>query len=79
MKIDDTIRDGKLQYDINREGGGWSNWPSPQEKLPSKSPALLGLKYFMNTEKKLSNCLMIVLKLYLKLNTKQNIEKDSKY
>ena len=58
---------------------GGSNWPSPQEKLPSKSPALSGLKYFRNNEKKLLNCLIIVLKLYLKLNTKQNMEKDSKY
>ena len=29
------------------KGGGVSNWPLPQEKLPSKSPALLGLKLIM--------------------------------
>ena len=29
----------------------------------------------MNHEKKLLNCLMIILELYLKLNTKQNTEK----
>ena len=28
----------------------------------------------MNHEKKLSNCLMIILELYLKLNTEQNTE-----
>ena len=28
------------------------------------------LKHFTNHEKKLSNCLMIILELYLKLNTK---------
>ena len=33
----------------------------------------------MNHEKKLSNCLMIILELYLKLNTKQNTENVSKY
>ena len=33
----------------------------------------------MNHEKKLSNCLMIILKLHLKLNTKQNMEQDTKY
>ena len=36
------------------------------------------LKHFTNHEKKLSNCLMIILKLYLDLNIKQNMEKDSK-
>ena len=33
----------------------------------------------MNHEKKLSNCLMIILELYLKLNTEQNTENVSKY
>ena len=37
------------------------------------------LKDFTNHEKKLSNGLIIILKLHLKLNTKQNIEKDLKY
>ena len=33
----------------------------------------------MNHEEKLSNCLMIILELYLKVNTNQNMEKFSKY
>ena len=33
----------------------------------------------MNHEKKLSNCLMIILKLYLWLNIDQFMEKDAKY
>ena len=33
----------------------------------------------MNHEKKLSNGLMVILELYLKLNTKQNLEKGSNY
>ena len=37
------------------------------------------LKHFINHDKKLSSCFMIVLGLYLKLNTKQNIKKVSKY
>ena len=37
------------------------------------------LKNFANHEKKLSICLMIILEFYLKLNTKQNMEKISKY
>ena len=37
------------------------------------------LKYFMKGMKKLSNFLMNILKLYLRLNLKQNIEKDSRY
>ena len=40
---------------------------------------ILKLKPFMNHKKMLSNCLMNILKFYLKLNTKQNMEKDSKY
>ena len=37
------------------------------------------LKHMTNHEKKLSNCLMIILELYLKLNTEQNMDKVSKY
>ena len=37
------------------------------------------LKHFINQEKKFSNCLMIILQLYLKVNTKQNMEKVSTY
>ena len=37
------------------------------------------LKNFMNHEKKLSDCLIITLELYLKLNTKQIMEKVAKY
>ena len=37
------------------------------------------LKHLTNYEKKLSNCLTIILELHLKLNTKQNMEKVSKY
>ena len=33
----------------------------------------------MNPEKKLSNCLMIILKLRLRLNINQFMEKDLKY
>ena len=37
------------------------------------------LKYCRKHKKKLSNCLIIILQLYLRLNLKQNMEKDSKY
>ena len=37
------------------------------------------LKHFPYHKKKLSNCLIIILKLYLKPNPKQNMEQDSKY
>ena len=37
------------------------------------------LKHFTNQEEKVSNYLMIILDLYLKLNAKQNMEKDKKY
>ena len=37
------------------------------------------LKHFTNHEKNFSRYLMAVLKLYLKLNSKQIIQKNSKY
>ena len=37
------------------------------------------LNCFMNHEKLLLNYLINILQLYLRLNTKQNMEKDSKY
>ena len=36
-------------------------------------------KYFTDHNKRLIHCLMIIPKLYLKLNIKQNMEKRSKY
>ena len=37
------------------------------------------LKHFTNPEKKLSDFLMTILELYLKLNTNQNMENFSNY
>ena len=37
------------------------------------------LEVFMNQEKKFSNFIIIMLKLHLKLSTKQNMERDLKY
>ena len=34
------------------------------------------MNHFMNQEKKLSNCLMIILKLHLRVNVDQSMEKD---
>ena len=45
----------------------------------SKKVQRIILKYFAKQVEKLSNCLMIVLQLYLGLNMKQNMENDSKY
>ena len=45
----------------------------------SKKVQQIFLKYFAKKGEKLSNCLMIVLQLYLGLNMKQNMENDSKY
>ena len=47
-----------------------------RDKSEEQNVAKKILKHFTNHEKKLSNCLMIILKLYLKLNRKQNMEKD---
>ena len=41
--------------------------------------AINNMKNFMNHKKNLSNCLTSVFELCLKLNTKQNVEKFSKY
>ena len=45
----------------------------------SKKVQRIILKYFAKQVEKLSNCLTIVLQLYLGLNMKQNMENDSKY
>ena len=45
----------------------------------SKKVQRIILKYFAKQVEKLSNCLMIVLQLYLGINMKQNMENDSKY
>ena len=37
------------------------------------------IKFFTNHQKKLSNCLMIILKLHLRLNIDKFIENDLKY
>ena len=36
------------------------------------------LKHLANHKKKIANCVMIILELYLRLNTKQNTDKVSK-
>ena len=46
------------------------------EKPEDQKSTLKISKHFTNHEKKLSNCLVIILELYLNLNTKQNMEKD---
>ena len=47
-------------------------------KSEDQKSALKILKHFTSHGKKLSNCLMIILQLYMKLNIKQNMEKVSK-
>ena len=49
------------------------------KKSEDQKNAIKLLKHFTNHEKKLSNCLVIILELHLKLNTKQNMEKVSKH
>ena len=49
------------------------------EKPEDQKNAIKILKHFTNHDKKLSNYLIIILELYLNLNTKQNMEKDWKY
>ena len=48
-------------------------------KSEEQKSALENLNCFTNHEKLLLNCLMIILQLYLRLNTKQNMEKVLKY
>ena len=49
------------------------------EEQKAKTNNIKQLKHFINNKKKLSNCFIIILELYLKWNTKQNMEKASKY
>ena len=48
-------------------------------KSEEQKSALGNLNCFTNHEKLLLNYLMIILQLYLRLNTKQNMEKVLKY
>ena len=46
-----------------------------KHKSEEQKSAIEILKHFKNHEKKLSNCLMIILKLYLKLNSKKMLQR----
>ena len=48
-------------------------------KSEEQKSALENIKLIVNHEKLLSNFSIIILQLYLMLNAKQNMEKDSKY
>ena len=48
-----------------------------EHKLKEQKIILNNLKMLAKQDKKLSNCLMIILQLYLRLNMKQSMEKDS--
>ena len=50
-----------------------------RNKLEEQESALKILNFFTNHKKLLLNYLMIILHLCLRLNTKQNMEKVSKY
>ena len=49
-----------------------------RDKFEEPKSAMKNFKHFTNDDKKLSICLTIILKLYMKLNTKQNMENESK-
>ena len=49
------------------------------KKSEGQKSAIKNIKTFYESREKISNCLMIILELYLKLNTKQNTKKGSKY
>ena len=51
---------------------------NPRKKSEHQVKTIKTLKIFMNQEKKLSNCVMIMLKLDLKVSINQNMEKDLK-
>ena len=48
-------------------------------KTGKQKIVIKNFKILYESRKKLSNCLMIILKLYLKLNIKENMEEDSKH
>ena len=50
-----------------------------QGKNRKRKNAIKNIKTLYESRKKLSNCFMIILELYLKLNTTQNTEEVSKY
>ena len=48
-------------------------------KSENQNIVIKNIKTLYESRENLSNCLMIFLELYLKLNTKQNLERGSKY
>ena len=50
-----------------------------EKKLEDQKSAINNIKTAYESWKKLSSFLMIILELYLKINTKENIEKVPKY
>ena len=50
-----------------------------KNKTDGQIHAINNIKTLYKSREKLSNCLVIILELHLKLNTKQNMEKVSKY
>ena len=50
-----------------------------KNKSGEQKDAMKNIMALYESQEEVSNCLMIILKLYLILNAKQNMEKDSKY
>ena len=50
-----------------------------KNKSGEQKGAMKNIMALYESQEEVSNCLMIILKLYLILNAKQNMEKDSKY
>ena len=50
-----------------------------KNKSGEQKGAMKNIMALYESQEAVSNCLMIILKLYLILNAKQNMEKDSKY
>ena len=73
------MKDGCTTLEKAEENQNKFNFNINIIKQRDKSEEQKIIKHYTNRKKKLSNRLMIILKLCLKLNTKQDVEKDSKY
>ena len=73
------INDGSIDLEICRSNTSETTREKWEHKSKEQKNTINNLEMFYKAREKLSSCLMIILQLYLRINIKQNMEKDSKY
>ena len=73
------INDGSIDLEICRSNASETTREKWEHKSKEQKNTINNLEMFYKAREKLSSCLMMILQLYLRINIKQNMEKDSKY